>query len=470
VRRAAGGAAVAAVAVAAALLCARRDVALHPAPEHAPTRGEYERFRARHSELLEPNYLPFMVWRATPAGSRDEWLVFCRWPAEAFPLAVHVREPEIADRLQDELRPARAGDFVAAVKRALATWEAELEGLVSFRLVDEPGRARMVLRLIGEEAPVPDAGVKVLGTTPLGDACRIDYGPWWWSPLGRAWAWLRERAELAGPRERLPVRFAVSELWIYIADEFGLLNPDQVEGVAVHEVGHALGMRSHSPIPNDLMFERVRERPRERGLSPEDANSFLSLYRLPNGTVYRRLGAGTVEAEPLPAGPRGPPRLAASPHVDARLGFEIQLPAGWRTLETPSGVVAVDGVTWDYSASLQLSVRRYPSADDYLERHTAAHVRGGRLVEQGPVAVAGRPAFRMVVESADARLVDETTLIEAGDGRLFVAIADCAPEACAAYRPWFDAALGSLEIWALGGGGERPAREYERRPGRLEPR
>ena len=38
-------------------------------------------------------------------------------------------------------------------------------------------------------------------------------------------------------------------------------------------------------------------------------------------------------------------------------------------------------------------------------------------------------------------------------------IADCAPETCAAYRPWFDAVLASLEIWEDGGGAERPGRE-----------
>jgi hypothetical protein len=69
-----------------------------------------------------------------------------------------------------------------------------------------------------------------------------------------------------------------------------------------------------------------------------------------------------------------------------------------------------------------------------------------------------------VVESADGKLVDQTTLIESGDGRLFVAIADCAPEACPAYGPWFDAVLGSLEIWDEDGGGERPQRDYRRAP------
>jgi hypothetical protein len=463
VSRTAGAAAVA-VLVVAAFLCARDDVALRHTDDHVPTRQEYERFRARHPELLEPNYLPFMVWRAEPAGSDDAWLVFCHWPAEAFPLAVQVREPEIESRLQDELRPARAGDFVAAAKRALVTWEAELEGLVSFRSVETPGEAAVVVRLIGEEAPVPDSGVKVLGTTPLGDACRIDYGPWWWSPAGRAFGWLRERTGLGGARDRLPVRYAVDELWIYIADEFGLLTPDQVEAVAVHEIGHALGMRGHSPIPNDLMFERVSDRPGEPGLTPEDANSFVSLYALPNGSVYRRVPTGGGEPEGGPAPPRGPPRLAAAPHVDARLGFEVQVPEGWRALETPSGLVAIDGVTWDYAASLQLGVRNYASAEEYLARHGASHVRGGRVLEQGPIRVAGHAGFRLVIQAPDGKLVDETTLIEAGDGRLFVAIADCAPEACAAYRPWFQAMLGSLEIWRREGGGERPQRDYQRAP------
>jgi hypothetical protein len=465
VRRAASAGAVA-VLLAAGWLWAGSEGALRDTARHRPTRSEYERFRARQRDvqILEPNYLPFMVWRAEPAGSEDGWLVFCRWPEQAFPLAVHVREPEIARRLQDELRPVRARDFVAAAERALATWERELEGLVSFRLVERPGEARVVVRLLGEEAPVPDPGVKVLGTTPLGDACRIDYGPWWSSPWRRAWAGLRERAGLAGPRDRLPVRYEVGEVWIYIADEFGLLNPDQVESVAVHEIGHALGMRSHSPIPNDLMFETVRERPGESGLTAEDVNSFLALYALPNGTVYRRLREGEGATDPLPAPPRGPVRLSVAPHVDPRLGFEIQLPEGWRFLETPHGVVAIDGVTWDYSASLQVSVRRYPSADAYLARHAPAHVRDGRILEQGPTVVAGRSAFRLVVESADGTLLDETTLIEADEERLFVAIADCAPEARAAYRPWFEAVLGSLEIWSGGAGAVRPQRVYDARP------
>jgi hypothetical protein len=210
------------------------------------------------------------------------------------------------------------------------------------------------------------------------------------------------------------------------------------------------------------MFEKVRDRAGVHGLSREDVNSFLSLYGLTNGTVYRQVPPQGVPPGPLPDPPEGPPLLSLAPHVDSRLGFEIQLPEGWMRVETPTGLVAIDGVTWDYAASLQLIVRRFPTLDDYLKRHAAAHVRGGRILEQGPAQVAGHRAFRLVVESADGALIDDVTVIESGDARVFVAIADCLPEACDAYRPWFQAALSSLEIWSRGSGSED--RDYRRRP------
>ena len=40
-------------------------------------------------------------------------------------------------------------------------------------------------------------------------------------------------------------------------------------------------------------------------------------------------------------------------------------------------------------------------------------------------------------------------LIEVGDGRVIVIMADCPRETIDAYRPWFSAALASLEITEL---------------------
>jgi hypothetical protein len=416
---------------------------------------DYEGFREAHPALHEPNYLPFMTWLVDLEG--EDVLIFCRWSRDAFPLEVYVAEPEIGEALQDEFHPTPPGAFVGAVERALAVWQDELGELVSFRRAASSDTAALSIRLIAEEALVPDPGVKVLGTTPLGDACRLEGASRW----RRLWRWLGIGAAADSEAEAVRVRYEVPELWVYIADEFGLLNPDQVERIALHEIGHALGMRTHSPVPNDLMFQTVLEGPGPARLSVEDINSFVSLYALPSGTLYRRLSGQGAAIRPGP--PAGPPELSLAPHVDARHGFEMQLPLGWIKLDTPTGFVAVDGTTWDYAASLQLIVRRFPTIDAYLARHTSAHVRDGTVLTQGDTRVAERRAFRLVVQSADASLVDRTTLIETGDGRVLVAIADCVPVDCGAYEPWFEASLATLEIW---GGEPRGARDrdYRRDP------
>jgi hypothetical protein len=265
----------------------------------------------------------------------------------------------------------------------------------------------------------------VLGKTPIARACRARGDP----------------AEGA-----LDVTFQVPEVDLYIADYFGLLAPDQVEWIALHEIGHALGMRYHSPIPADVMYEVVRDRVTVRELSLEDVNSFVSLYRLPNGTVYARIPPGGAAARPPPEQPQGPPRLAIAPYVDARLGFELRPPAGWIRVPTARGVVMVDGVTWDYTASFQIVVHRYPTLEAYMERYGAHYLARGRVLEQGFLTLQGRRAFEIRTLDPEGRSIEQTTFIETGDGRIFAVIADSPADLAEAYRPWFAAALAALEI------------------------
>ena len=81
-------------------------------------------------------------------------------------------------------------------------------------------------------------------------------------------------------------------------------------GASVQKLGDA---KVHEPTPrlrnirvNDLMYEIVRDRRTvAEGLSTEDVNSFVSLYRLANGTVYGRVPSdGTKRGESTP--PSGP--------------------------------------------------------------------------------------------------------------------------------------------------------------------
>jgi len=405
-----------------------------PEVRYLPDRRDYREFAEERPEVLEPNYLPFMAYPFRDPDGEGFVMALCRWPEEAMPLAVWVETPEIPEGLQDEFDPKDPAIYAAAVTSALRRFERELEGFVRFRLVEEREDARLELRLVAEEAPLPDPDKQVLGAIPLGQACK-------------------SRGRSAGP-DRLDVEFRVEALRIYLADRFGLLNDDQVEWIALHEIGHALGMRSHSPIPADLMYEIVRDRVMVRELSAQDVNSFVSLYRLPNGTVFTRLAeAAPAEREPPPP-PSGPPELALAPHVDPRLGFDLHPPDGWMRVAMPRGVAVVDGVTWDYSASFQVIVERYPTIEAYLARYGPAYLSHGWILENDYVEVDGHRALRVVVEGFERGFTESVVFIESGDGRVVVVIADAPVEVFDAYRPWFDATLASLSIWPDEPGGK----------------
>ena len=175
-------------------------------------------------------------------------------------------------------------------------------------------------------------------------------------------------------------------------------------------------------------------------------NSFVSLYRLPNGTVYARIPPRGAAARPPAEPPQGPPQLAIAPYVDARLGFELRPPAGWLRVPTARGVVVVDGVTWDYTASFQIVVHRYTTLEAYMERYGAHYLARGKVLEQRFLTLGGRRAFEIRIEDPEGRFIEQMTFIETGDGRVFAVIADSPVELAEAYRPWFAAALAALEI------------------------
>jgi hypothetical protein len=369
-----------------------------------------------------------MLHRFSGLDAGGDVLAFCRWSQEQLPLAVSIEEPRIPKALEDEFAPKPAGLYVRAVERALAAWEAALGGLVTFRRTGPGESATLRIRLLGEMAPTPEPDVAVLGTTPLGGACRAQG----FDPTGK----------------RLLVQYSVQEVRLYVADSFGLLTEDQVERVALHELGHALGMRGHSPIPADLMYEVARDGSLAAALTPEDVRSFVALYQIPNGTVFGR--SRPVEAAvPVPPGPpAGAPRLTAEPRQDLRHGFALRLPEGWMQMETPYGVIAIDGLTWDYNASLQVIARGYPTAEAYLARNQDAHVGQGVLRARRERAFGQRRAVQLIVEGRIGETVEEVTVIEAPGGRVLVVIADCPADLYPAYAPWFEAVLRSIELRA----------------------
>jgi predicted Zn-dependent protease len=373
-------------------------------------------------------------------GGADE-MVFCRWPAEQMPLAVHVDAPRIPSKLQDEFHPVAPAVFRDAVVRALEVWEEQLEGLVRFRLVDRRRDADLVLRLRGEVAPSPEEGFDGLGRVrSLGGACRGE--------------------DEAGSPLLRRVHFEVSYLDLYIADRVGLLTPAQVERIALHEIGHALGMRQHSPLSTDLMYwvptDSIYGSAGEANedLSTLDLNSFISLYQLPNGTIF----AAAEERDPADSGDDPPAAevvFALAPAVDARRGFDVRVPAGWVRVPNPHGLFVANGPIWDYDASFEIFIWPHPSVERYLERYAEGLFAGSWLRRRDSMVVAGRPALLIEVEEGRGRMNQEFIFVELGDGRVMVILAEAPIAHAERWRPWFRAILGSLEIWEPPGRGGR---------------
>lgn len=432
-------AAVLVLGVAAGLEAASRE-----STPYRPDRRDYASFRAAHPEIFEPNYLPFMVHRIAGDRIAGDDLLLCRWPTERMPLAVFVARPEIPASAQNEFRPRDPARYREAAEKALGLWEAELEGEVRFRAVDSAEESDLWIRLLPERAPSPVAEKEILGrASAVLDACR-------------AANWDLEA-------DRREVSFEVPEIEVYLADQHGLLLPDQVEMIAAHELGHALGMRGHSPHPADLMYPVVPDRKVAKALSDRDVRSFLSLYRLPNGIHYGKVPPGGPPERPPGIPPSGDPEVAVAPHVDVRLGFAWQPPAGWGRSETEHGVFAANGPVWDHDASMEIAVWPSPTLEEFHERFVRPLLRDRWLRSRKYTEVAGLRALLVDVE--DAEIAEEFTLVEIGDGRTLLVHARAPLASKEAWRRWFRRSLETLEIWGAESSASAAREEAAPRPG-----
>jgi len=169
---------------------------------------------------------------------------------------------------------------------------------------------------------------------------------------------------------------------------------------------------------------------------------------MPAGTHY-----GDVPVEPPPpplppAPPSGPPVLALAPWVDARFGFELQLPAGWLRIEEPHGLLATHGPSWDYDASLRVLVWPADSLDDFLERYRDELLGGSWFRAQRSMVVFGRPAIEIEVEDDTETYVQRFRFAELPSRRVMVLVSEAPIGYAEQWWPWFDAVLATLEVWS----------------------
>ena len=230
----------------------------------APTRRDYEAFRARAAGRCS-SPTTCRSWRRACAGvaprlgpraaARVGMHSRTRRRARLLPLGRGRLPARGLRRAAEDLARARTRSRGAQIPRTTSRrssarsrcGSAGSRGWCASRRAPIGARsAHLVLRLTRASRSSPTTpSVQVLGTTPLGGACRVARR----RPGGRTAR--RASSRCASSASTWPTSSACC-------------CRDQVERIALHEIGHALGMRTHSPIPADLMYPVVRDRAAER--------------------------------------------------------------------------------------------------------------------------------------------------------------------------------------------------------------
>jgi len=381
------------------------------------TRFDYWSFKGRIGRLPEPNYLPWVMHREDLPGG-EEGFVACRWPDDAFPLLYYIAPPLIPTALQDDFSPRDPEDFVESVERAFARWQAEIGRPVRFQRTR--ARRQADVEVVLEAASNQQDDVRVLGLVRnSGEQCRV--------------------TATGSDPDRVEIEFNVDAMHLFVADDVGLLTPRQVYGVALHEIGHLLGAgRRHSPLRGDVMF-READDSRIDMLSEHDRNTFQGLYRLRPGAVYARVEPARVE--PMKEIRRSPPVLGEPVRAED-FGFSVRFPKDWQVIPSSRGFVAVDGLTWDYDASIQLIAAR-GKPDEFVQQQAANARARGHDARIEHLDLDGQPVHRVIVSGPD--WTEQTTVQAIADDWMLVIVADCAARDYELYRTWFHNVLLSIE-------------------------
>ncbi len=169
-----------------------------------------------------------------------------RWPRSAMPLHIFIK----SDDTTDGFRPV----FVTLLEQAFSEWSAGAQNRLSFELTNDPDKAQILCGW----------------TSDKNDMTKLTEG-------GHA---------LVIPEGHNIQRVQITILTKTIADKD--LSDQFFKRVALHEIGHALGITDHSPNPTDMMYGNPPFNTINCTLTDRDKNTLIALYSLDQETINHR--------------------------------------------------------------------------------------------------------------------------------------------------------------------------------------
>jgi len=175
------------------------------------------------SEASPPNYLPYILMDG----------IVIHYDREHMPIKVYVSDGNGIPGWKPELKEAMA--------YAMQAWQTGTQNLISFNEVSDPAQADIIVRWRTRFSN------NLLGLSPL---------------------------QISGNT----IILSDVNLSTAYPDSQVMLSLEELKGIAVHELGHAIGLQGHSPIREDIMFPTKthdNNKPSQR-----DINTITMLYKL----------------------------------------------------------------------------------------------------------------------------------------------------------------------------------------------
>ncbi len=173
-------------------------------------------------------------WSALPGS-------VARWPAQKLPLAVYIASGDGV--------PGYRPSFSDIAVEALRDWSQVSGGKLKFQLVSDPRYADITLSW-SSSAPGNEAMLEAGNTLTTASINR------------RNGSLFIEHARISILTQIRGVSFT----------------PAEIKKIVLHEFGHAIGIKEHSPVPTDIMFA-VTSPMQQPALSVRDINAVNQIYR-----------------------------------------------------------------------------------------------------------------------------------------------------------------------------------------------